>query len=85
MSLTLSKKAMAVKPSSTLAITAKAKEMKANGIDVPYVIAPRRNGDIDECYANCDKALKELNYSEINEDNAKEVFEKIAEIQSRKV
>lgn len=34
MSLTLSKKAMAVKPSSTLAITAKAKEMKANGIDV---------------------------------------------------
>ena len=31
------------------------------------------------------QALKELNYSEINEDNAKEVFEKIAEIQSRKV
>ena len=36
--------------------------IKANGIDVPYVIAPRRNGDIDECYANCDKALKELNW-----------------------
>lgn len=34
MALTLSKKAQAVKPSSTLAITAKAKEMKANGIDV---------------------------------------------------
>ena len=34
MALTLSKKAMAVKASSTLAITAKAKEMKANGIDV---------------------------------------------------
>ncbi len=34
MALTLSKKAMAVKPSSTLAITAKANEMKANGIDV---------------------------------------------------
>lgn len=34
MSLTLSMKAMAVKPSSTLAITAKAKEMKANGVDV---------------------------------------------------
>jgi len=34
MALTLSRKAMAVKPSSTLAITAKAKEMKANGIDV---------------------------------------------------
>ena len=36
--------------------------IKANGIDVPYVIAPRRSGDIDECYANCDKALKELNW-----------------------
>ena len=34
MSLTLSEKAKCVKPSSTLAITAKAKEMKANGIDV---------------------------------------------------
>lgn len=34
MSLTLSTKAQAVKPSSTLAITAKAKEMKAEGIDV---------------------------------------------------
>lgn len=31
------------------------------------------------------QALKELGFSEINEDNAKEVFEKIAEIQSRKV
>lgn len=34
MSLTLSKKAQAVKPSSTLAITAKAKELRAQGIDV---------------------------------------------------
>ena len=34
MSLELSRKAEAVKPSSTLAITAKAKELKANGIDV---------------------------------------------------
>ncbi len=34
MSLTLSKKAAAVKPSSTLAITAKAKTLKAQGIDV---------------------------------------------------
>ncbi len=34
MSLELSKKAKAVKPSSTLAITAKAKKMKAEGIDV---------------------------------------------------
>ena len=31
------------------------------------------------------QALKELNYMEINETNAAEVFEKIAEIQSRKV
>ena len=34
MALTLSRKAQAVKPSSTLAITAKAKEMKGQGIDV---------------------------------------------------
>ena len=34
MSLTLSSKAMAVKPSSTLAITAKAKELKKSGVDV---------------------------------------------------
>lgn len=34
MALSLSKKAMAVKPSSTLAITAKAKELKSQGIDV---------------------------------------------------
>ncbi len=34
MALTLSNKAKAVKPSSTLAITAKAKELKAQGLDV---------------------------------------------------
>lgn len=34
MALSLSKKAAAVKPSSTLAITAKAKELRAQGIDV---------------------------------------------------
>ncbi len=34
MSLELSKKAQAVKPSSTLAITAKAKELRAQGLDV---------------------------------------------------
>ena len=34
MALTLSRKAQAVKPSSTLAITAKAKELKAKGIDI---------------------------------------------------
>lgn len=31
------------------------------------------------------QAMKELGYTEINEDNAAEVFEKIAEIQSRKI
>ena len=31
------------------------------------------------------QALKELGYTEINEQNAAEIFEKIAEIQSRKV
>ena len=31
------------------------------------------------------QALKELGYNEINEKNAAEVFERIAEIQSRKV
>ena len=31
------------------------------------------------------QALKELGYTEINEDNATEVLEKMAEIQSRKI
>ena len=31
------------------------------------------------------QALKELGYTSINESNAQEVFEKIAEIQSRKI
>ena len=31
------------------------------------------------------QALKELGYTEINEKNVTEVFEKIAEIQSRKI
>ncbi len=35
---------------------------KVNGIKIPYVIGPRRGGDIDENYANCDKALKEINW-----------------------
>lgn len=33
-----------------------------NNIDVPYVFAPRRAGDIPECFANADKALKELGW-----------------------
>lgn len=39
MSLELSKKAQAVKPSSTLAITAKAKELRSQGIDVVGFVA----------------------------------------------
>lgn len=35
---------------------------RVNNIEVPYVIAPRRAGDIPECYANADKALKELGW-----------------------
>jgi UDP-glucose 4-epimerase len=35
---------------------------KATGIKIPYVIMPRRPGDIDTCYANCDKAKQELKW-----------------------
>jgi UDP-glucose 4-epimerase len=35
---------------------------KVNGIKIPYVIGPRRDGDIDENFANCDKALKEIDW-----------------------
>lgn len=35
---------------------------EANNIKIPYVIAPRRAGDVPENYANCDKALKELGW-----------------------
>ena len=36
--------------------------VKASGIDVPYVVEPRRPGDLDEVYANADKALKFLGW-----------------------
>ena len=36
--------------------------VKANGVDVPYVIAPRRPGDIDECYADPAKSEKLLGW-----------------------
>ncbi len=36
--------------------------IKATGKDVPYVIAPRRPGDIAECYASPDKAYRELGW-----------------------
>lgn len=35
---------------------------KANGVKIPYRIADRRPGDIDECYADPSKALSELGW-----------------------
>ena len=35
---------------------------KANDIEVPYQIDPRRPGDIATCYANTDKSFKELGW-----------------------
>lgn len=35
---------------------------KVNNIEIPYVIKPRRAGDVAENYANCDKALHELGW-----------------------
>ena len=40
---------------------------KANSIEIPYVICERRPGDVDENYAACDKAFKEMNFkTELN-------------------
>lgn len=36
---------------------------RANGITIPTKIAPRREGDVPENYANVDKAKKELGFS----------------------
>lgn len=35
---------------------------EANGVKIPYVIKPRRPGDIATCYSNADKAKKELGW-----------------------
>ena len=35
---------------------------EANKIKINYVIAPRRPGDIAECYANADKAFREMGF-----------------------
>ena len=35
---------------------------EATGVKIPYVIKPRRSGDIATSYANCDKAAKELGF-----------------------
>ncbi len=37
--------------------------VKASGVDVPYVIDPRRPGDPDEVYANAEKAEKVLGWT----------------------
>lgn len=55
MALTLSRKAQAVKPSSTLAITAKAKELKSQGIDVVGFGAGEPDFDTPENI--CDAAI----------------------------
>ena len=36
---------------------------QANELKIPYDILGRRPGDIDECYADCSKANKELNWT----------------------
>jgi UDP-glucose 4-epimerase len=38
---------------------------KACGKEIKYVIAPRRSGDIAQCYANPEKAEKELGWKAI--------------------
>ena len=40
----------------------KTKIEEANNLKIPYEIMPRRPGDVDECYADCSKANKELNW-----------------------
>lgn len=58
MALTLSKKAQEVKPSSTLAITAKAKELISSGIDVIGFAAGEPDFDTPENI--CDAAIKAI-------------------------
>lgn len=59
MALILSKRSEQVKPSSTLAITAKAKEMRANGIDVVGFGAGEP--DFNTPKNICDAAIKAIN------------------------
>ena len=59
MALSLSKKAQAVKPSSTLAITAKAKELKAQGIDIVGFGAGEPDFNTPENI--CNKAIEAIN------------------------
>ena len=44
---------------------------KANNIKIPYVICPRRPGDVDENYADATKAYLEMNFkTELNIEDA---------------
>lgn len=36
--------------------------IRVNGVDVPYVIGPRRDGDLARCYANAEKAERVLHW-----------------------
>jgi len=36
--------------------------MKVNNVKIPYELVERRAGDVATCYANSEKALKELNW-----------------------
>ena len=42
---------------------------EVNQVKIPYVIQPRRDGDIAECYADASKALKELGFQTKNNLN----------------
>lgn len=37
--------------------------ISANGVDVPYIIAPRRDGDVDTCYSDPTKAKELLGWT----------------------
>ncbi|MGO1767826.1 UDP-glucose 4-epimerase GalE [Advenella sp. S44] len=36
---------------------------EATAVSIPYTLSPRRDGDIAECWANCDKASQELGWT----------------------
>lgn len=39
---------------------------EANGVKIPYVIGPRRAGDVASCYSSADKAFQELGWKAEN-------------------
>ncbi len=51
-----------VRAADTACWTSSTPSEAANGVSVPYVIDPRRPGDIDECYAATEKAEKLLGW-----------------------